>query len=478
MNSHADRRMKFDDVAHERCDDVYAVWKSKLFDTERLREIGRLILKHTDGLPEQLHAPKCGAYNVVLRMTFQNAKAVLIRFPIPAYAFEPEEKTLNEVAVLRFLEQHTSIPVPHVFHHGITNDSLADMGPYIIMDYVTNKDDLTSALNTPGLTDEDRPMLDPNVSYDRLEFVYGQMAEIMLQLAKAEFSSIGSIEKANKEDEFDDEWVVKHRPLTMNMNELVKVGNFPEDLLPTEAFKTASSFYLSLANLHLLHLSTQHNDAIYSAEDCRRKYIARCLFRRLAREGRLHDKSNEEGPFKLFCDDFRLANVLANEQFQITGAIDWEFTYAAPTAFVYSPPFWLLIEKPEYWPEGLADWIEKFAKRLQIFLKVMKEKEDAAIARGVLQKRHRLSNHMIRSWESGDFWISYAARKSWAFDMIYWSKIDARYFGKGDLQDRLHLLTESERDAMDAFVQRKLAEKEERTLADWADVDLQTYIVA
>ena len=108
----------------------------------------------------------------------------------------------------------------------------------------------------------------------------------------------------------------------------------------------------------------------------------------------------------------------------------------------------------------------------------MKEKENAVTARGVIQEKHRLSNHMIRSWESGDLWVSYAARKRWAFDMIYWSKIDARQFGKGDLKERLDLLTASECDAMDAFVQRKLTEKEERTLTDWADIDLKTYIVA
>ena len=88
----------------------------------------------------------------------------------------------------------------------------------------------------------------------------------------------------------------------------------------------------------MTHLYMQRNDAIESYEDCRRKYIARCLFRRLARENRLC--SYDQGPFKLFCDNFRPANVLANSQcgFKAVGAIDWEFSYAAPVEFVYSPP--------------------------------------------------------------------------------------------------------------------------------------------
>lgn len=47
--------------------------------------------------------------------------------------------------------------------------------------------------------------------------------------------------------------------------------------------------------------------------------------------------------------------------------------------------------------------------------------------------------------------------------MIYWAKIDRRFFGDGDLEDRLKLLTQSEREEMDGFIQTKLREKEERT---------------
>lgn len=107
----------------------------------------------------------------------------------------------------------------------------------------------------------------------------------------------------------------------------------------------------------MTHLSSQRNDAIESAEDCRQKYIARCLFRKITREYQLC--KDESGPFKLFCDDFRPGNVLANAEFKTTGALDWESTYAPPTGFAYSPPFWLILELPEYWPDGLDDWIQK-----------------------------------------------------------------------------------------------------------------------
>ncbi|KAF3395113.1 hypothetical protein DPV78_008896 [Talaromyces pinophilus] len=126
------------------------------------------------------------------------------------------------------------------------------------------------------------------------------MADILLQLVRKSFEEIGFITN-QEDDEFDDEWATTHRPLTINMNELVQLGNIPPHLLPQTTFKTASAYFLALAEMHMIHLTYQRNDAIESAEDCRRKYIARCLFRKLARESRLGSMSHDKGLFELFA---------------------------------------------------------------------------------------------------------------------------------------------------------------------------------
>jgi len=41
-----------------------------------------------------------------------------------------------------------------------------------------------------------------------------------------------------------------------------------------------------------------------------------------------------------------------------------------------------------------------------------------------------MSIYMRESWETGRFWFSYAARKSWAFDTIFWKYLDKRFFGR------------------------------------------------
>ncbi|KAL4969188.1 uncharacterized protein BDV14DRAFT_210959 [Aspergillus stella-maris] len=353
---------------------------------------------------------------------------------------------------MRFLDYFTSFGVPHVLHYGPASESRAGLGPFTVVEHISNEADFVDPLNTPGLARSDRPILDPKVDRGKLEDVYGQMADVLLQLSKPTFSQIGCIDRVNPVDYFDDTWAVKHRPLTFNINELVQLGGVSPSQLLQHPFKTASAYYETLAETHIVHLASQRNDVIESSEDCRRKYIARCLFRKITREYKLCE--DEEGPFRLFCDDLRPAN----------------FTYAAPSAFAYSPPFWLLLELPGYWEEGPDDWVEKYEEVLPVFLKVLKEKEDAGIERGVLSETDRLSGHMLKSWQTGDFWLNYAARKSWAFDMIYWANIDERFFGEGSLDDRIRLLSEEEREAMDGFVEMKLKAREEGELADWTDV--------
>ena len=339
--------MMFDEVVWDKSDELFAAWKKKLFNEDVFREIGRLIIQHRGDLRMNLFHHKKGAFNVILRMKFLDGGSAIIRFPAPGYSVFSEEKVKREVSTMHFIEQNTGIRIPHVLHYVMTKEAPAELGPFIIMEYIENDADLVDALNIPGRSDDDRPILDPNIADERLRSVYSEMAEFVLQLARHSFRAIGCI-SANEDDDFDNKWTATDRPLTINMNELVQLGGFPPHLLPQHTFKTASTYFLALAEMHMTHLSSQRNDAVVSEEDCKRKYIARCLFRKLAREKRLCHYEN--GPFKLFCDDFRPANVLANSQcnYRAVGVIDWEFSYAAPAEFAYSPPSLLLLERPEY----------------------------------------------------------------------------------------------------------------------------------
>ncbi|KFZ18178.1 hypothetical protein V502_04242 [Pseudogymnoascus sp. VKM F-4520 (FW-2644)] len=160
-------------------------------------------------------------------------------------------------------------------------------------------------------------------------------------------------------------------------------------------------------------------------------YIARHLFGKLATEHRL--TSGDDKTFKLFCDDLGPHNILVDAEFKVVAVIDWEFAYSAPSKFSHTPPWWLLIQMPERWPKGLDSWAANYEKRLQLFLCCLEAREQVALEEGRTTKEDCLSREMRQNWENGDFQVHYAARKSWAVDAIYWSRIDERFFGPRDL---------------------------------------------
>ncbi|KFY09593.1 hypothetical protein V491_08086 [Pseudogymnoascus sp. VKM F-3775] len=430
-------RLPFDDVAWEQSDDVYFEWRAELLKLENLTEIAL--------------TPLTGAFNVAVVIDFSEGGSTLIRFPKPGKVMFPEEKVRNEVAIMRYIQTHTSIPVPFILHWGTKEESPCGLGPFIIMEYVDHACDISDALNTPGIPYEDRPILDPSIDEQKLRKLIGSLTH----------------------DDNGDAWSVTVRPLSSNVNEIVQLGTLPRSKLPnkTATFETSSSYLNTLANLHIQHLTHQRNDAIDGANDCRQKYIARYLFRKLPLKGRLTHPEHNSGPYKLWCDDLRPANILVNSDLGLVAVIDWEFTYSAHVEFSHAPPWRLLIEQPEYWPDGIDEWVTAYELRLETFLAVLREREDAFIREGRLEEDQRLSIPMRESWDSGDFWIVYAARKSFAFDAIFWKYLDARFFGSTDGLDgdewerRAELLDDKEIMEIDGFVDQKVEELKTRVLA-------------
>ncbi|KAF4267170.1 hypothetical protein CNMCM8812_002389 [Aspergillus fumigatus] len=211
-------RMCFDDVAWERSEAIQDAWIHELFKEETLMAIA-------------------AALNVSFRMKFEDGGSPIIRFPKPGATMFPKEKLRNEVAII----------------------SPLGLGPFIIMEYIDHVMDLSDVLNTPGVAIKDRPILDPNIDEAKLELLYGQFADILLQLSTLRLPRIGSLAQI---DDFT--WEVARRPLSYNANELARLGTLPRSKLPkaNETFQSASSYSNMLADLHLEHLTHQRNDAV------------------------------------------------------------------------------------------------------------------------------------------------------------------------------------------------------------------------
>ncbi|PWY68482.1 hypothetical protein BO70DRAFT_432810 [Aspergillus heteromorphus CBS 117.55] len=121
-----------------------------------------------------------------------------------------------------------------------------------------------------------------------LRRAYWIMADILLELSKPTFPFIGAI---------------KHERLDGSITS-------PFEVFAKYCVGNAADYFDELACQHLYHLEHQRNDAVVDEIDCRKKYIARCLFRKISRE---ISRGYCDGPFWLYCDDLRLESVLVEE---------------------------------------------------------------------------------------------------------------------------------------------------------------------
>lgn len=462
-------RMNFDDCARVASDRVIDSWPLQLLDPVVCRTIGHFILEFTEKGGILFTLLKTGGFNTVWQMEFERSPHAIIRFPLPGAVMFPEEKVRTEVAAMRFIGDQTSIPVPLVIQSGTKKESPMELAPFIIMEKINHTSNMLEVLLDPDRPPNAPLSLDPSIPPTKLEALYKELAGVCLSLSRTGQNKIGSLVQV---DDFT--WVVGARPVTIQMNELVRVGTLPRSEIPTTTFDTASSYFEPLAQLQISHLMSQRNDAINSADDCRSKFVARFLFRKLTRDPDLRFRwiKHENGPFPVWCDDFRPGNVLLYDDLSIAGVVDWEFAYAAPVEFTHAPPWWLILAKPEYASTNFTGWSQEFERRLPIFLKAMTDCENEAIQKGRLSEDQRLSNQMEQSWKTGDFWIIYAAMHSFAFDAIYWSRIDERFFGPVCTKDicatwkeRLHLLNAEELQTMEEYVELKLSQTETKALA-------------
>jgi aminoglycoside phosphotransferase (APT) family kinase protein len=382
---------------------------------------------------------------------------ILVRFTALGRVLFRNEKVEDEVAVMNYLAQDTSIPVPKVIGSG-----KCAVGPYIVMTIIEGNL-LSGYLKDPL---QEVITLNPKIPISALKRAYYGMAEIMLELSKPAFPFIGALRK----DDLFGGWNVHKRPLTFNMNRLAQFSNIPPGVFAKRRFTNAADYFEELAKQHLYHLEFQRNDAIRDEADCRKKYIARCLFRKISRE---IPKEHCDGPFRLFCDDLRPGNILIDaSKLTVSGAIDWEFTYSAPAEFTYTAPWWLLLDRPEEWEPDLNQFLARYMPRFHVFLETLRECETRKIIEGSLSDSQRLSDAMEMSMKTGLFWDCLASRHSSMFDEIYWTFIDQRYYGPfTTFEDRTTHLSDEERMNLEAFVQTKMQQAVEGRLISHQTVD-------
>ncbi|KAL5316963.1 hypothetical protein ACEPPN_016015 [Leptodophora sp. 'Broadleaf-Isolate-01'] len=443
-----DARAQLDNLAWDKNDEAWEMSQKRLRRRDTC-ELAASLGGEKFGRPATFSPPLIiGGYNILYKVQVEGIPSdVYVRLPCPEWVQFPIEKTLHEGATTRYVREHTEIPVPEVFYHG----GRSELGPFMILQHVENHGLLVDRIKTPNLDADVTSILDPNISEAVLSDFYGKVARCLLKISQLSFDRIGSLS-----ENVDSTFSVTGRPLSKNMNDMLQLANIPRSVLPPEntTYDTTNDW---LAKDHRLSCFGFADDS-WSAQS-------------KSWSSQLSRAPSNLGSFKLWADDFRPGNILIDRSDEIVAAIDWEFTYAGPAQFILDCPWWLLLEVPESWKPDIDDWTEVCNTRLQTWLLAM-ESAEKDIGSDTLP--FLLSVHMRESWETGRFWLNYAAKNSWAFDTIFWKYLDEKFFGlreegvaQGDLwKTKINLLTEKERAAMEPFVKWKMEDKKERKLVD------------
>ncbi|KAI9044471.1 uncharacterized protein KD926_001072 [Aspergillus affinis] len=187
-------RMEYDDAAWEGREQVFDDVKKRITSHDVLLVVIRFMASHRDWVRpiDRARIEGLGAFSLCSRMVFEDGFS-LLRFPCPGRVMFAEEKVRNEATVMVFLKESTRIPVPDIIHHGMRDECPAGLGPFILMEYVEHASNLATQIRAPGYEKGVRPVLDPNIDEEKLEFFYGQVADILLELSKPSFDKIGSL---------------------------------------------------------------------------------------------------------------------------------------------------------------------------------------------------------------------------------------------------------------------------------------------
>ena len=427
----------FDELAEKLGDDQWDEWKAKVLDARE--EIAAFVATRRPGRGAEVLDWFQGSFNLCLQIMYNDGTPdVMIRFPGPGHTTFRDEKIRNEVQVIQFLQESTSIPVPRLFSWGHTEDSPQHLGPFMISEFVEGVH-LSDVLKDPA--DPKCLHLDPDMDKNILDNVFTQMADIMLELYSFDFDRIGAISK----DTSSGSWSVTGRPLTYTMNELATTTFFPVEDFPSTTYTSASDYFQYLMTEHKTHLWTQRN-ICGSPTEALDRYISRLLYAKSS----IKHCVDDNGPFKLFCDDFRPHNILVDpETFRIKAVLDLEFTNAMPRQFASDAPWWLLVVGPDSYllrDRTLEEFVAAYEPRLEHFLQVMERVEGARCGGGGAQPFSKL---MRESWDTKRFWFNYAARKPFDVEVFFDKYLNESNAGIGSLD-------KDAREGLEPFVEMKM----------------------
>ncbi|KAJ5088302.1 hypothetical protein N7456_011918 [Penicillium angulare] len=250
-----------------------------------------------------------GGMHIHLRIRFSNGTtwlARILRLNYTSFSDDFSNRVLeSECATLKWLEKvNVPIPIPKLHGYGLRNDARNEVGvAYMLIDEL------------PGT-----PLLLKQPSEGQLHKVYSQWTEYLNALHTCPLKEIGSLsfQKGNGEIEIG--------PIIGD-----RTGTFPQ----MGPFDNARDYYSTHAEKYLELISDGQLCSAYPIN----AYLIFKHLKQLAVAGRwnIFEPELDEGPFFLKHTDDKGDHILVDDEYNITGVIDWTYARVVPAFEAFGP---------------------------------------------------------------------------------------------------------------------------------------------
>jgi serine/threonine protein kinase len=190
-------------------------------------------------------------------------------------------------------------------------------------------------------------------------------------------------------------------------------------------------------------------NSIYDEEDGYAKFIARWYIRSLISD---HVAAIfEEGPFILMHRDLTPQNILIDDDYNICGIVDWEWSTTVPFQLFAMPPTALHPYKIPTPAELQGEEKEMFIGHVDEYLDIFQECERSKDADCPIWRV------MYENWTSGRYWYLSALFNLWDVDYPFWEYVFPRiYPGRSEQSVIDEFKADSKHADMGALVQKKV----------------------
>ncbi|KKZ62869.1 hypothetical protein EMCG_02779 [[Emmonsia] crescens] len=228
-----------------------------------------------------------GFNNLVLELAFSDNVYWVARIPYRTINDNTKTSLLSEIATMNIIRQRTSIPIPRIFGFGMSVDEPFGY-PYVLMEYVSGHQ----------LDD----VLARSVPQQYHAKVAKQLANVFAELQNLTFSRIGRLWCGETADQ-------------------------PIEIIPMEWHHSPGPLETSFE--YFYNQRQGENREIIALHPDNADWLTACWMLKTALAHTVVE-DRARGPFPLCHLDLHYGNLLFDDEYNLTGVVDWSHAQAAP----------------------------------------------------------------------------------------------------------------------------------------------------